>query len=586
MQRAAHGARLVDAVRHQHAAGRHAPGRECEHGIGQPRRLAHVAAAADEDVVDHEVEAAPFACQHGARVVADHLDAERVEVEVAARGEDHVGIELHAHQMCARRDRAQQARDAPTTEAQDQRAAPPRRRQREQRRHERVPDRARRLSLARPPRGEGAVDLQRAAALRLANADPFHHRAGQYNAIVLRTHPPTQLAAPVVEIALPVPIDSLFSYAVPAALAEVAQPGCRALVPFGPRRIAGLIVARSESGAALAREGGLREIERVLDAAPVVSPGMIRLLIEAAHDVYCPVGLALACATPSGSAPRAVPGLALTRRGHEAAARGAAAPAARPILAWLARAPRPQRAVERRFPGERALLRDLLRDGLIERQAVETGAGARAPAVRMARVADGVDVAVALAGPLGRAKKQLALLERLAAEGPQPVAALGGASEALRQLVARGLAVVFEQALETGGRANEALADGEAAPPEPTPEQEAALAVIAEAIRARRGDRFLLHGVTGSGKTEVYLRAIAETLADRPAGARAGARDHAHASTRRAAHARASARASPCCTASCGPASASPSGAACSAAARASPSARARRCSRRSTISA
>jgi primosomal protein N' (replication factor Y) len=169
--------------------------------------------------------------------------------------------------------------------------------------------------------------------------------------------------------------------------------------------------------------------------------------------------------------------------------------------------------VERRFPGERALLRDLLRDGLIERQAVETGAGARAPVVRMARVADGVDVAVALAGPLGRAKKQLALLERLAAEGPQPVAALGGASESLRQLVARGLAVVFEQALETGGRANEALADGEAAPPEPTPEQEAALAVIAESIRARRGDRFLLHGVTGSGKTEVYLRAIAETLA-------------------------------------------------------------------------
>jgi primosomal protein N' (replication factor Y) len=74
-------------------------------------------------------------------------------------------------------------------------------------------------------------------------------------------------------MALPVPIDSLFSYAVPPAFAEVAQPGCRALVPFGPRRIAGLIVARSESGAALARERALREIERVLDAAPVVSPG-------------------------------------------------------------------------------------------------------------------------------------------------------------------------------------------------------------------------------------------------------------------------------------------------------------------------
>ena len=102
---------------------------------------------------------------------------------------------------------------------------------------------------------------------------------------MLRTRPPTPIATPVVEIALPVPIDSLFSYVVPAALAEVAQPGCRALVPFGPRRIAGLIVARSESGAALPREGGLREIERVLDAVPVASPGLIRLLTEAAHDV-------------------------------------------------------------------------------------------------------------------------------------------------------------------------------------------------------------------------------------------------------------------------------------------------------------
>jgi primosomal protein N' (replication factor Y) len=48
--------------------------------------------------------------------------------------------------------------------------------------------------------------------------------------------------------------------------------------------------------------------------------------------------------------------------------------------------------------------------------------------------------------------------------------------------------------------------------PELTPEQRAALGPITDALHARRGERLLLHGVTGSGKTEVYLRAAAAAL--------------------------------------------------------------------------
>jgi primosomal protein N' (replication factor Y) len=314
--------------------------------------------------------------------------------------------------------------------------------------------------------------------------------------------------ADVVEIALAVPVDSLFSYAVPAHLSASAEPGRRALVPFGPRRMAGLIVAKGSERPA----GALRAIERVIDPAPVVSTAMIELLREAARDIFCPVGLALACAMPSGSAPRSAPGFALTARGREAVARGAVAPALRPLLEWLARAPRTRRELERRFPDARGALRVLTRDSLVAAQAVEAGAGARPPAERTARVAPQADVASALAGPLARARKQAELLARIASEGPLAVAALGGASEPLRHLVARGLVEVFDRPLDPG-IAPGPLADGEAEPPPLTPEQEVALAAIAEAVRARRADRFLLHGVTGSGKTEVYLRAIAETLA-------------------------------------------------------------------------
>ena len=51
-----------------------------------------------------------------------------------------------------------------------------------------------------------------------------------------------------------------------------------------------------------------------------------------------------------------------------------------------------------------------------------------------------------------------------------------------------------------------------ATPPVPTPEQDAALAEIGAAVEAGRFQVFLLLGITGSGKTEVYLRALAEAV--------------------------------------------------------------------------
>ena len=316
-----------------------------------------------------------------------------------------------------------------------------------------------------------------------------------------------------VEIALPVPVDSLFSYGVPAALAAEATPGRRVRVPFGARRATGLIVARSD--APVASDTRLRAIERVLDPAPVVSPTLIQVLIEAAAEVYCPVGLALACATPSGSAPRPQPGFALTARGREALARGAVTAAWRPLLAALADGPRPRAWLARRFPDCDRSLRTLARDGLLEPASVEAAAP-RPPRERVARLAPGVSADDAVTELLARAPRQAALLRTLAERGPSPVDALRhdapGADAALRALARRGLVRIEEQELVREA-ASPLLVEGEPTAPPLVPEQQAALDAIVDAVRARRSERFLLHGVTGSGKTEVYLRAIAETLA-------------------------------------------------------------------------
>jgi len=105
-----------------------------------------------------------------------------------------------------------------------------------------------------------------------------------------------------------------------------------------------------------------------------------------------------------------------------------------------------------------------------------------------------------------RAPKQLELLERLRS-GEVPAARLDAA--ALRALEKKGAVVVCDR---TQRRTPAALA-GEARTfdPEPTGEQRAAAERLTAALEGG-GGRFLLHGITGSGKTEVYIRLIRRAL--------------------------------------------------------------------------
>jgi primosomal protein N' (replication factor Y) len=314
-------------------------------------------------------------------------------------------------------------------------------------------------------------------------------------------------AAPVARVALPVPIDRLFDYALPPALAAAAQPGCRVLVPFRERRVAGVIVERAASPAFA---GPLRSVERLLDPEPALSGALLDILREAAEEFLCPIGIALATALPAGSAPRLVRGFGLSARGRAAVAAGALRGEAGRIAAELVAGPRSAawlRARTREVADLDALLVRLERDGLVERARL-LQSGPRPAVSRHAEVAAGVDLAAARQA-LARAPRQAALFDRLA-RGETPVGELGGAaSRALRELVARGFAAIRER---------EAPRDvfGEPPPADArvtlTADQAAALEPICDAIRLRRAETFLVHGVTGSGKTEVYLRAVDEAL--------------------------------------------------------------------------
>lgn len=105
--------------------------------------------------------------------------------------------------------------------------------------------------------------------------------------------------------------------------------------------------------------------------------------------------------------------------------------------------------------------------------------------------------------------RQRALLEDLARTGPR---AAGADLPALRRLQAKGLVDLAQRARRTS-LTHDAVGARTASPPPLTAEQTAALAEIEACLEHDEPQRLLLHGVTGSGKTEVYLQAAATTLA-------------------------------------------------------------------------
>ncbi len=254
------------------------------------------------------------------------------------------------------------------------------------------------------------------------------------------------------EAAMPAPLDKTFTYSLPETLRRRVRPGCRIVAPFGGRRPAGVVLATHSAEP----DYDTRAVLRLLDEEPALTPELLALGRWIA-DYYCaPIGEVFRAMLPPAGAARSAKTVSLTPAGAGMAARFLHADGADDphvlILRALERRPLTLPYLKRKHEKAAAAVHSLEKRGLVK---IEARLEDRGPARARG----------------GRAPVEPTALDALPAK------------------------VVESPRIRLNGA------------------QQAACDALSESLRAKEFRAFLLHGVTGSGKTEVYLQAIEECLA-------------------------------------------------------------------------
>jgi primosomal protein N' (replication factor Y) (superfamily II helicase) len=306
----------------------------------------------------------------------------------------------------------------------------------------------------------------------------------------------------LVSVAVPVPAIGALTYSVPDNLPQPAT-GARVLVPLGTRVMTGVVTPDTEARRESSATAELRDIIDVLDESAFLPADVIELIRWVAEYYACGVGEALAAAMPPRAWVESERHAQLTDAGTLAIAREKGMRAE--ILQAL-RDGKPKRvdALATRT-GIYAALGGLERDGLVE---ISRPLQGRASAFRTVRVASLTAQGHEELPTRERQREAIELL-RGAPQGldTSDLSARGISPATLKRLMALGLINIsrrtvdrdpFEQAAtkEVTPRVDFAL----------TEEQASAFDQLRGWVDAGGFTTALLHGVTGSGKTELYLR--------------------------------------------------------------------------------
>jgi len=316
------------------------------------------------------------------------------------------------------------------------------------------------------------------------------------------------------DVALPVPLRSAFTYAIPDALASNDLIGHRVLVPFRNKPAVGVVLAITDKPPQVKR---VFEVSELLDPIPALSPKMLELGQWISRYYVAPIGESLRAMLPPETKLRFDREYWITEAGRgylaELSNGGELTDVEKKERAFLkifAKSDDSENVVPsarvRRAEGGEAAAEALTRLGYLAAREVAKSRTTRTQKI----VAWNDETPASQLGDAENRVREILTTER----GPLTAAMLLVQAKITRAVLARmeksGLVRSWDEPILPGEDSWDT--DFTAPNNELNAEQKHALAEIWRWIVAGKFEAALLHGVTGSGKTEVYLGAIDAAL--------------------------------------------------------------------------
>jgi primosomal protein N' (replication factor Y) (superfamily II helicase) len=328
-----------------------------------------------------------------------------------------------------------------------------------------------------------------------------------------------------IQVAVNIPhVSGVFDYHLPPELDAAVAPGCLVVVPFGKQTVQGIVVRKQAES--LIQE--TRQVEGLLDLRPVLTPTLMSLASWISDQSLAPLGACLDMMLPPGLSQHADTLYRLNREPATQDDRGTSPLQQRLVELLEKRGELRARQIETALPHQnwKPAIQGLVRRGLVLSMPVLLPPSVRPKFIRTVQLTcppdslkvDLPDLGIPGLGRGAAGERRAAALRFLMQE-PWPVAvswayaSSGCTPQDLQKLAEIDLVQLGET--EIWRDPLEEIDIQPYHPPVLTSAQQEALGCIRPALASGQAEPplpFLLYGVTGSGKTEVYLHTVEETL--------------------------------------------------------------------------